>query len=256
MAGEAHAISCRTTRGVTYIPIPPGTANYAGLFTVDLPDSVRVGNEFNIRVRRIASRRTDTRVVGLEAAQSNAAESQISGSHTKILVRNWRYVTGTFQVKIPVGADAPLLHPEQDTLAILKWRLAHFAHEYRWRPVLERYIAYVSRRVDGFGGDAGAVKPSLTGYGPLGQHTAPRSELRGHTGKVSGLVYDAFGDFEGFWLQSEDGAEHRFCSRERQIEDLVRHAWVQRILISVQNGHHEPERPLRVTYRRAPRPSV
>ena len=253
VAGEAHAISCRPTRGVTYVPIPPGTGNYAGLFTVDLPDSIRVGNEFNIRVRRIASRRTDTRVAGSEGGQLNAIESAVSGSRTKILVRNWRYVTGTFQVTIPVGADARLLRPEQDTLAILKWRLAHFTHEYRWRPVLERYVDYVSRRVDGFGGDAGAVKPSLTGYEPRGEDTPQKCELRGQTGKVSGLVYDAFGDFEGFWLESEDGAEHRFCSREHQIEDLARRAWVDRILISVHNGHRDAERPLTVTYLRAPR---
>jgi hypothetical protein len=250
MASEAHAIRCQTAKGVTYVPIPPGSGNYAGLFTVDLPDSVRIGNEFNIRVRRIASRRGTRRVVGFDRTQSNAGKAV-----APIATRNWRYVTGSFQVKIPVGADAALLRPEQDTLAILKWRLMHFTPEYRWRPVLERYVDYVSKRVDGYGGEAGAIEPSLTGYVPLVPGTTPATcELRVRTGKVSRLVYDAFGDFEGFWLESEEGAEHRFCSRAHQIEDLARHAWAERIVITVNNGHDDAERPSSITYLRAPRP--
>jgi hypothetical protein len=250
IASEAHAIRCQTTRGVTYLPIPTGTGNYAGLFTIDLPDGLRVGNEFNIRVRRITSRRNDQKVVGLRPTAAAPSESR-----PKIVARNWRYVTGTFQVKIPVGADAHLLRSEQDTLAILKWRLQHFTHDYRWRPVLERYIDYVAKRVEGFGGNAGAVKPSLTGFRPHTKHEPTKPEVDARIGKISGLVFDAFGDFEGFWLESEDGAQRRFRSHAHQIEDLARRAWAERILVCVHTGHRDAERPLTVTYLRAPRPT-
>src|SRR5262249_25369259 len=47
-AADAHTISVRTTKGVTYVPIPFATGtNFAGLFTVDLPNTVVVGQELN-----------------------------------------------------------------------------------------------------------------------------------------------------------------------------------------------------------------
>ena len=60
-------------------------------------------------------------------------------------------MTGTFQVKLPVGDDKQLLLSEENTLAILKWRLEQYSPVYRWRPVLQRYIDYVAGRVRGFG---------------------------------------------------------------------------------------------------------
>jgi hypothetical protein len=44
-------------KGVTFVPIPVGTAAvYAGLFTIDLPPTVRTGQEFNVVVRRVSKR--------------------------------------------------------------------------------------------------------------------------------------------------------------------------------------------------------
>ena len=55
---DSHTIQCTVNKGVTYVPIPPGTGqNLAGLFTVDLPSTIRKGQEFNILVSRITSRR-------------------------------------------------------------------------------------------------------------------------------------------------------------------------------------------------------
>lgn len=61
-------------------------------------------------------------------------------------------------------------------------------------------------------------------------------------GKVNGLIYDHFGDFEGFLLETDDH-EHRFRSHERRIEDLVKRAWAERIATSVFVHRHEPHRP-------------
>jgi len=161
-ASDAHTLKCKTTRGVTYIPIPPASGkNFAGLFTVDLPNTVTVGQEFNITVRRISSR-------GHSQLQAAAGRQNafVAGAKQKNVMRNWRYVTGTFQVKVPVGSDEALLGPEENTLAILKWRLQHMSPAYRWYPVLKRYAGYVAGRVDGFGGDSDSVKPGLGGARP------------------------------------------------------------------------------------------
>ena len=78
----------------------------------------------------------------------------------------WRYVVGSFVVRIPVSTSAAMLVPEAMTLAIMKWRLAHLSPGNRWVPVLERYIAYCSARLDGVGGDSCQVPPSLTWVPP------------------------------------------------------------------------------------------
>ena len=51
-------VEIKTIKGATLVPIPQGAdANfYAGLFTVDLPQTVKTGQEFNIVVRRISKR--------------------------------------------------------------------------------------------------------------------------------------------------------------------------------------------------------
>ena len=57
-ATDGHTIQCKTTREPTYVPIPTGTgASLAGLLTIDLPATVVKGQEFNIVVRRIGTRR-------------------------------------------------------------------------------------------------------------------------------------------------------------------------------------------------------
>jgi hypothetical protein len=246
-AADAHTIRVRTTKGVTYIPIPFATAtNFAGLFTVDLPNTIVVGQELNVQVRRVVSRRPDYRQTGVNAAAA-------SGSATKGSGVNWRYVTGTFQVKIPVGDEPQLLRPEENTLAILKWRMEQYSPLYRWRPVLKRYIEYIEGRVRGFGGDPGKVKPSPTGLPPTPVPPAPDGERHHWKGKVSAVIYDRFGDFKGFDLETEHGGERRFHAVEHAIEDIVRLAWIERILIAVWAEHRESHRPASIELLRTPR---
>jgi hypothetical protein len=45
-------------------------------------------------------------------------------------------------------------------------------------------------------------------------------------------VFDHFGDFEGFVVESKDG-EHRFHSREQHVEQLVERAWRERLRVEV-----------------------
>jgi hypothetical protein len=53
------------------------------------------------------------------------------------------------------------------------------------------------------------------------------------SGKVSGLLFDHFGDFEGFTLEAYDGMHRRFFSRESAIRDLAKTAWLERYVVTV-----------------------
>jgi hypothetical protein len=243
-AADANTIVLTTVRGASYVPIPAAQGKtFAGLFTVDLPMGVKAGQEFNIVVRRLSTQ-TVTQVVIRKGDPTGGPRGGGADSNTK----TWRYVTGAFQVKIPVTTEALLLGPEETTLAIMKARLAAMSPAYRWYPVLKRYIDYVSARVDGSGGNATAIPPSLQGFQPEGHGEHERHErARRHTGKVAGLIFDRFGDFEGFVLDTEDG-EAKFFSREREMRNLAERAWRERLRISVwsEQETEERHRPLRV----------
>jgi hypothetical protein len=244
-ASGSYTITCTVDAGVTYIPIPTGSGeSFAGLITLQLPTGIRAGNEFDAVIRRITSRSFE-KLVGRSR----------TSSVTTGRILNWRYVAGTFQMKIPVQRDAAILPSEENLLAILKWRLQLLRRSDRWYPVLKRYLSCVISRVRGLGGNPDNIQPSQYGTAnqpgllPLHPHHEHRLEF---TGKVSGLRYDRFGDFEGFYLVTLSGEERSFRGHEREIEDLVRKAWVERTLISV-FVHHDPHWPESIILRRQPR---
>jgi hypothetical protein len=72
------------------------------------------------------------------------------------------------------------------------------------------------------------------------------------TGKVSGLLFDRFGDFTGFRLDVEEG-ERTFHAREREIEHLAQRAWAERILIRVFVERDAPRRPEQIVLLYLPR---
>lgn len=225
-APDPTTLQCRVTRGTTYVPIPVASGdNFAGLLTVDLPTTVVKGQEFSIVVRRITSRRPETKHDVVAAALTDA---RLEGSRRKV-TRNWRYVVGSFEVRIPVGDKDVFLFSEENTLAVLKWRLEHMAATNRWYPVLQRYLGQVAARVDGLGGDSTAIGPSLVGVRPAG--TVGKAEHV--TGKVCEVVYNCFGEFEGFALTGCGVDTRRFRSHEKGIGTLVLHACEQRLTVTV-----------------------
>ncbi|MDX2055915.1 MAG: hypothetical protein SFV15_26165 [Polyangiaceae bacterium] len=95
------------------------------------------------------------------------------------------------------------------------------------------------------GGTGGAGNPGGTGdpyfepqaddwlsemTGQEAQGTAKPGML---SGKISGLLYDHFGDFEGFTLETYGGAQCRYFSRETAILELARTAWLERYVVTV-----------------------
>ena len=73
------------------------------------------------------------------------------------------------------------------------------------------------------------------------------------TGKIAGLMFDHFGDFEGFILETEE-SERTYKSREGEIKQLAERAWAQRLRITVISERHEPHRPLKIIVRQPPAP--
>jgi hypothetical protein len=242
-APDPTTLQCRVTRGVTYIPIPTGAGdNFAGLLTVDLPTTVVKGQEFNIVVRRMTSRRPPDLRTGGDVIAAAFSDTRLDTRHKA--TRNWRYVIGTFQVRIPVGDRDVFLFSEENTLAVLKWRLQHMAPTNRWYPVLQRYIGQVAARVDGLGGDSAVIEPSLGGF----HGTVATTNGERVSGKVCEVVFDCFGDFEGFVLTRCGAATRRFRSHEKGIASLVLLACEKRMTLTVWfDGQSESEVIRRIT---------
>lgn len=252
---DGHTLQCRAG-GITYVPVPAGAQiNHAGLLTIDLPAGVKRGQSFHAVVRqfthvgRVAKKRgADGPDVGEHVALTTAAAAG------RLIV--WEHVLGAFQVTIPISSRALLLDDEVRLLSVLRWILARVPAADRWYLPFKRYVQEIGERVGGFGGDPGSVEPDPNGF-PGGLE--PGGGLPGgpgrrqFTGKVSGVLYDRYGDFEGFTLDTADG-ERLFRSREHTIEDLAVRAWRERTLIVVYVAAHEPRRPETILLRYGPRP--
>jgi hypothetical protein len=245
-AADPHTIRCNVDGGMTYIPVPSGgMESFAGLITLQLPPGIHVGNEFNVIIRRITSRRVTELVIA-----SSTASSPVPSTSPATSV-NWRYVVGTFQIKIPVQPDATILPSEENLLAILRWRLQRLDPTNRWYPVLQRYISVVVGRVRGCGGKPGTIVPSQYGTANQPKQEGKQQQSTNEkcvewTGKVSALRYDRFGDFIGFDLETLSKELRRFRGREQEIEDLVRGAWVERNLIRVVGSESDAEWPAEI----------
>lgn len=230
-ATGAHTIGCQVTGGVTYVPIPRAAGdNFAGLLTVDLPPTVVAGQEFDVVVRRVAVRNLP-RLELEDAAEPAAAGLKNRGP--------WRRVVGTFQVKIPVATAATMLGPEEDTLAILRWRLGQIAASDRWHPVLTRYVELIAERVAGLGGDPSQIPPS-----PLGAEHGRRrrcDDVVAVSGRVATVRFDCHGDLECIVLE-DCCEEHTFRTREARIGDLALRAARDHLTVTVTAFAWDPSR--------------
>jgi hypothetical protein len=157
------------------------------------------------------------------------------------ILRRARMVTGAFQVTIPVTTEADLLAGDENTLAVLKWRLQQMSPLYRWHPVVKRHIEYLSSRIDASGGVASSIPPSLYGWpGVSGKRPHPAG-AKHCTGKVAEVIFDCFGDFEGFVMTGCCSGRHRFKCRERAVGELLLRACNLRWTITVSSVEHGDE---------------
>jgi L-Lysine epsilon oxidase N-terminal/L-lysine epsilon oxidase C-terminal domain len=249
---DDHTLRCRTG-GITYVPIPPGTGtNYAGLLSVELPAALHRGQAFNIVVRQVTNVSAKAPPPPPRIATRRRAAAAVAPADLK-----WRRVLGAFQLTIPVKTKDVLLEPEERLLSVMRWIGEAIPLANRWYPVFQRYLDQIAIRVTGFGGDPTQILPSPSGEGrrkhrrhePYEEREEHEGEKRkASTGKIVGLIFDRFGDFEGFLLDTEDG-EHKFLSREKEIEALAQRAWRDRLRITVSAERDEPHRPSSIIVR-------
>ena len=238
---DEHTIEC-AARGITYVPIPTGSGiDFAGLLSVNLPPKIRRGQVFNVVVRQVTDAfgmRRSSKPEGKgrgRAAASAAGRSEI----------RWRRTVGAFELAIPIHTKEVLLEPEERLLSLLRWVQKAIPKQSRWFSVFERYLGYVGDRVTGFGGDPAQVVASPFGDTETKpcrpQPGEPEDRMR-CTGKVSSLIFDRFGDFEGFVIETDEGPR-RFESRERDVEILIERAWKERLRVTVIVESDHPRHP-------------
>lgn len=241
-----HTIRCKPG-GITYVPIPQGgPVNYAGLLTVDLDTAGRRGENFTVVVRQL------TNAFGNEPPPPPpppppAPQPKIQARtqpRTDVVVQDqiaWRRVIGAFQISIPVKEKQSLLVREERNLAVLRWIAEAIPTSSRWYPVFSQYLEFIGGRVTGFGGNPGTIEPSPTGGLRFPLPPPGFFPGIGATGKVVNIVYDRFGDFEGFILRTELGELRRYRGHEERVEELVRSAWRERTVITVFVEPKDPE---------------
>ena len=242
---DSHTITL-PTGGISYVPIPPGAPlTMPGLITVDLPLGIRKGQSFGIVVRQVAN-----------ATVTNAS-AQPTKERGRASLPKWRRILGSFQMTIQVETKDRMLAPEERSLSVMRWIQQGIPAASRWTPVFQRYVAQIAERVSGLGGNPALVQASPSGQGLLSAQPATQGGLPsgpGFTGKVIAIKYDRFGDFEGFALRTEHGAEHCFHSREHEIEALALLAWSERIRLTVFAAPNKPHEPQSIVFLDAPRP--
>ena len=350
VARDPFTFTILVTNGFTFVPILFGTgANFAGLVTLQLPFGIVRGQIYPITVRRIATRVYQPRGAPppprVPQVERPAASPQLSSdSFVKVNSRkaaaplreyrviNWRYTAGMFAIRITVTNAAPMLPIERNIQAIIAWRLNGMATSDRWYNVMQRYLSYLDRIVDGLGGGTLPVIPSPIGVvtipkpcspphdchhhhpcehyqecckchhrrenslcsqkspghrhcfvHPKHHHEHPMREdcpecrkphsglEKGHPdcercdkshhclhhkhspyasnvgkchfwGKVVGLCYDHFGDFESFIIDNQcDGLQRRTLCGERSVVDVIDNAWERRDRVEVftKDGEYE-----------------
>jgi hypothetical protein len=165
----------------------------------------------------------------------------------------WRETIGAFQLGIPVSTRADMLAHHLRLLSAMRWRAEWLRPNSRWYATFRRYVEMLAEKVRALGGDPYTAPPNQNGDIPL-PGEGGRDDGRAGThdgwpgedgafgdgekpgvwwGKIGGLLFDHFGDFEGFILESADGGRHRFFSREAAILHLARDAWMERYLVTV-----------------------
>jgi len=65
------------------------------------------------------------------------------------------------------------------------------------------------------------------------------------TGKIASILYDCFGDFEGFILDTCE-AQKVFKSCERAVEEVIRRACSERVKITIYADGSEDNRVFRI----------
>lgn len=246
---DEYTLQCEAA-GVTWVPVPQGTEiHFPGMLTIGMPEGLPKNKVYNVAVRQITHASGKGRIP--TSGTSGPGEFEAAVSIRRASTFQWRKVSGAFQLTIPVRDKSSLLLREERDLSVLKWIGEAIPAHSRWYSVFQRYLKAIGDRVASFGGNPAHILPDPTGNSqgtlPGGQSTHPHpcgdKDRWEYTGKVSHLLYDFFGDFDGFYLENREG-EHKFHRRERDVEQLITRCWRERLRLTIIVDRTEPHRPL------------
>ena len=212
---DAHTIECPIT-DVSYIPVLAGFATpFAGLMTLELPQTVRDGQAFHVDVQQHSGlvRLIDQQIGKDKRAMSTQKEKGIGG-----FFASNRKVLGAFRMTVAVKLGDGLLHKAVRNLAALKYIASAIPGDDHWHPVFARYIGQLGAKVDALGHNPDMVPGSADDPGIL--TSWPCETLKCITGKIRQINYDCFGGFTGFDLQTCADLQE-FASCEKGIERIV-----------------------------------
>jgi len=190
----------------------------------------------------------------------------------KFRAGRWRELVGAFQLGVPVSTRADMLNYYLRLLSLMYWRVEILDKRSRWFATMVRYVDMLVGKVRALGGipelvpatpngifdlesaggkttgddegdgdkptpvlSAGGEDESTDFFEPDEDWLGTSSPTSSHmcSGKVSGLIFDHFGDFEGFTLEDTRGHHARFFSRESAIHDLAHSTWERRDTVTV-----------------------
>jgi hypothetical protein len=233
---DAHTIGC-AARGIGYVPIPSLPGNLAGLIDVELPAQVQAGSKLTVAVSQITNARA-------EIVTGRANSGAVAPDARRVKPIGWRTATGVFQLALKVRNETETRPLIAQKLAVLRWIFETIPASSRWHPVFVRYLGALENQFVALGGKPGEIAPSPTGLWPTGRGFG---EFRnGIAGKIEGLVFDHFGDFEGFVLESEDAERFHFFSRETGIERVAQRAMTERLRVTVIPEERNDRLPRRI----------
>ena len=215
---DAHTVGV-AVGDITYLPVPSREQPIPGLMTLHLPPSVRTGQVFRVDVQQ-HSGAVLTRYTETSRSSSKLPSREYSLSQRKVL--------GAFRLTTVVNAGVPLLSRLVRNLAVLKYISQAIPTTDSWKLVFDRYIKQLGNQIQGLGVDPETIPPSADDPGVPGHHR----DLHCYSGKVHEVIFDCFGDFEGFVLEN-CGEKHRFKSGEKAIADLVLTACQDRLWLKV-----------------------
>jgi hypothetical protein len=240
---DAHTISC-PAQGISYVPVPRVSGNLAGLIDVVLPSNVKIGDKLTVAVTQLANQSANLPIVTVPSTTSIAVARPTKQT-------TWRKASGTFQLALKVKTTSETLPIVERNLSILRWIFETIPQDSRWRPVFARYLDALANQITALGGNPAKIPASDSGLWPKNDYSDGAGCI---IGKITGLIFDHFGDFEGFILETECEEKFQFFSREKNMQSVAERCWAERLRVTVvpeeQNEHH----PGRIILHPAPAP--
>ena len=213
---DTHTVSFKVS-DISYIPIPGQNRDpMPGLLTLKLPLTVQAGDSFTVDVQHHTG---------------HTVHNQIEVKRrTRTINFSRRHVLGGFQVNVVVKSGEPLQRKLVRNLAVLRYIFQAIPTTDNWHPVFKRYLSQLGDQITGLGIDASLIPASLDDPGLPGDiHVSKPQKI---TGKVREVIFDCFGDFEGFVVES-CSCSHYIKSKETGVAEVVLRACRERRTVTV-----------------------